>query len=110
MLLLSSKLKLPSSTEYPVRPEFIRQLIGFTSQEIIILGTFDGNVLAFPLEEGAELRRMFYFPAPQPVSDFSVLYHISSLESDDVDADIDECLFAITSSSFLSACYSTPDQ
>ncbi|KAM7534859.1 hypothetical protein Aperf_G00000113010 [Anoplocephala perfoliata] len=45
----------------------------------------------------------------EPVSNFSVLYNISSLENDDVDADIDECLFAVTNSNFLAACYSAPD-
>nr|CUU99495.1 hypothetical transcript [Hymenolepis microstoma] len=87
VLLLSSKLASPSSSEYPVQSEFIEQLLDFPSEEAVIFGTFDGTVYALPLEEGAKLR-----------------------QSDNINGDIKECLFCITSNGLLSACYSTPNQ
>ncbi|KAM3182448.1 hypothetical protein ACTXT7_012346, partial [Hymenolepis weldensis] len=86
------------------------QLLGFPSEEVIILGAFDGTVYAFPLEEGTKWRPIFNVPSPQSVSHFSMMYHIPSLENENVNGDIEECLFGITDDGLVAACYSIPNQ
>lgn len=109
-LLLSTKLNVPTSNEYPISADFMKQLTGLTSHEILIFGVADGSVFALPITKSTEIKRIFHFPSPSPISDLSMLYCVSSLDMDSIDGDIDECLIAITSGGLLAGCYLNANQ
>ena len=104
-LLLSTRIKNPTSNEYHASTDFLKLLTGLNACEVIIFGAADGSVFSLSMGESTEMRRIFYFPLPYPISDFAMLYHIPSTIVDSVNGDIDECLIAVNTGGLVAACY-----
>ena len=105
-ILLSTRIKIQTSNEYLASVAFLEILTGLKVHEVIIFGAADGSVFALSTGDFIELRRIFNFPLPSPISDFAMLYHVSSTVVDSVDTDIEECLIAISIGGLVAACYS----